>query len=451
MYDWLRLLLFPDVGGGAAGAAGAADGGSEGAAPPSDGGEGAGAEGGESVVPEGDEGQITEGAEGEGEGEGGEGGEGEEGQQLADGRLIPNYIRKMKESDPVSYKAAKDQFFKLRSREAIHPTVQAAQADRDMIESLGGADGIQTMQGDVDSFRELTGYFTKGDPAFAKDMFETDPIAASLQVQPILEQMREKDLEGYKALVSRLWQGEFTGVGLPNALTQLRELVKDNKAAAELVDAITGWQSSISDFASKAEDPRVRSLLAERAKTAEGKDKEAQAAFIKDYETEAVNTVVTDAAKVFDAFFRNRKLDKGDRDDLLRECLSMADRTLKTDKVYHEQLNRHLARGDAKSALKLVKSRYGAALPNAVKTVLKRYGMLSKTPGGQPATQQQTQNGKGAGAKSPAAASGYEKVNTRPRAEDIDRDRSPMGDIAFRHQAVLKNGKKVTWAHTLKH
>jgi hypothetical protein len=449
--EWLRLLLYPEGADGAGGAAsGAADNGSGGAAPVTQTGDGTGTEGDEGAESTDEGAEGAEGTEGEGEGEG-EGGEGE-GLETSpeDGRLIPSYIRKMKESDPVAFKAAKAEFFDLRSRRAIHATTEAAQNDRDTVESLGGSEGIQAMQSDVDTFRELTQQFAKGDPAFAKDMFEEDPIAASLHMQPMLDQMREKDVQGYQGLMARLWQGEFTSTGLPNALKQLKAAVDggNKEQAAGLLNAIMEWQQSISDFASRAEDPRVRSLLAERAKSVDGKDKEAQATFMQSYQTEAINTVVTDAAKTFDAFFRNRKLDKGDRDDLLRECLASVDRTLKTDKGYHEQLDRHLGRRDSVSALKLVKSRYSAAFPEAVKKVLRRYGMLSGKPGAKPAVVKKS-DGQGGAGKAPAGSAGFARVNARPRAEEIDRGRTSNSDI-INHRATLKDGKKVDWGHLVK-
>lgn len=447
--DWLRLLYHQDAGAGGAGAPSVGADGTAGGVPTESQPEGDAGDGGdaEPIVPDG---EGDEGAEGAGDGKGEGTGEGEgEGEGVAtpeDGRVIPPYIRKMKETDPASYKEAKAQFFDLRSRRAVHSTVQAAQADRDTIESLGGSEGIGKIQGEITDFHTLSSQFTKGDPAFVKDLFEQDPIAASLHVQPMLDAMKAADVEGYKGLLARTWQGEFTQVGLPNALKALGAAVEagDKAKAVELLGAITNWQQTITDFASRAEDPRVRTLLAERTKQAEGKEKADKDTFIKSYETEAVNTVVADAAKVFDSFFRNRKLSKDDRDDLLRECFRAADGSIASDKAFHEQKNAHLSRGDSKAALKLVKARYASAFPEAVKKVLRRYGMLSGKPGAkQPVIQNQ---GGAGGGKGPVSVAGFTKVNVRPRAEEIDRRKTTDSDI-INKRATLKDGKKISWAH----
>jgi hypothetical protein len=214
----------------------------------------------------------------------------------------------------------------------------------------------------------------------------------------------------------------------------------DKKSAAEIAQSIQQWHDSILDVSRRAEDPRVKSLLAERNKRQETEQQTAHQEFIKTYQTDATNAVVTDGTKVFDSFFRGRKIDASDKQDLLRESLAIANRAVIADKAFIEQRDKHLARGDAHSAMRLTKARYAQEMTEAVKRVARRYGLVS----GQPKTNTQ-QPGKGSTNGQPQPAQGFVAVNERPIPEQIDRNRTTP-DMIVSGRAILHDGRKVDWS-----
>lgn len=374
--------------------------------------------------------------------------EGAEGTDSQDGRVVPQWIRGLKEANPKAYQQAKDAFFRSREYQSVYPTVQAAREDKQLVESLGGKQGVERMQEDVTFFHQAAGQFLKGDPAFTADFFEEDPIAAALHVQPMLDNYAKHDPQGYSSTLARTWKKEFDAVGLSEkGLVPLYETIQGmadspaKKAALSIVKSIYDWQQSIEQVASKVEDPRVKSLLAERNKRQETAEQSAQEEFIKSYKTESMNEVVSEAEKVFDSFFRGRKLDKEDRTDLLRESLTIANRAVLTDKRFLEQRDKHLNRGDSHAARQLTKARFAAVLPEAVKRVAKRYSMTAG-PAKQLPNQQRQPNGQ----QLPKGLVGYTAVNTRPQQEEVDYSRTTRDDIVA-GKAILKDGRKVTWAH----
>lgn len=387
-----------------------------------------GGEGDESHQPE----PGTEGAEVDG------------GQAKEDGRLIPKWVRDMKESNPEGYKAAKAAFFSLKERETIHPTVQAARMEHELVESLGGQEGVNTLQENAGFFRDASSQFLKGDPAFVKDLWAEDPIAAALHVSPMLEEFRAKDMQGYKSTIARIWANDFKQLNFAPALKDLRAAIanKDMRAIGEISQSIQEWHDSIIDEAQKAEDPRVKTLLAERNKGLETRQKAEQAEFLKGYRTEATNAVVSQMDKVFDSFFRGRKISPDDRRDLQRDALSIANRAVEGDKAFIEQRDNHLKRGDSKAALRLTTARFQQEFTTAVKTIARRYGLVSGQPTQVPAQQKQNPGGP---AKGPAPAQGFVAVNERPPVEQIDSRRTtPTMIVAGR--AVLHDGRKVDWS-----
>lgn len=380
-----------------------------------------------------------------------EGGEGDEGHQPeagargteGDGRLIPKWIRAMKEADPEGYKAAKADFFSHREYKSVYPTVQAAREANDLIQSLGGKDGAARLQEDASFFKEAAGQFLKGDPAFVKDLWEEDAIAAALHVPPMLDEFKARDFEGYKSTIARIWANDFKNLNFAPALQDLRAAIaaKDIEGAMEVANSIQKWHDSILDTARKAEDPRVKSLLAERNKRQETQQQAEHQEFLKGYRTDTTNDVVTDANRVFDSFFRDRKIDKDDRTDLLNEAVRIANRAVEADSAFIEQRNNHLKRGDAHSARKLTKARYAQEMTEAVKKVARRYGLVSGQ--ARSAQSQQTQQNKPG--QQPQAAQGFTAVNERPQAEHIDHRRT-TSEMIMSGRAILNDGRKVDWS-----
>jgi hypothetical protein len=367
-----------------------------------------------------------------------------------DGRLIPKWMRALKESDPEGYKKAKTDLFELQGRRSVHPTVQAAREEHDLVQSLGGKEGVGKLREQSSFYSEAANQFLKGDPAFVKDLWEEDKIAAALHVQPMLDAFRTNDFEGYRTTIARLQDQELQAVGFGPALKNLIDAVEkgDKETALNILvkgrDAqgnasnFVSWFNSVGDIARKAEDPRVKSLLAERAKARDTEQQTQQNQFLTTYRGEAINSVIGEAEKVFDSFFKGRKLDPEDRMDLLRDAVKLANQKVEADKAFMEQREGHLTNRDSHSALQLTKARFARELPDAVKRIARRYGMTSGTP----ATGTQRQQQQPAGGQ-PAA--GFVAVNARPDGMDIDRSRT-SNEMILSKRAILKDGKKVDWS-----
>jgi len=368
-----------------------------------------------------------------------------------DGRLIPQALRALKESSPEAYKLAKANLFENKAYKSIYPTVQAARETQELLQSAGGAAGIAKLREADQVYKTASTQFLKGDPAFVKDLWEEDKIAAALHVAPMLEAYKTNDVEGYKSTVARLWDSEFEAVGLDRGLQTLHQLIQagNKDEALQWLDSIAQWKEKISSTARRSEDPRVKTLLAERAQRHETQTQTEQANFLKEYRTETINGVVEDGGKIFDSFFKDRKMDAEDRKDLLRESFRIANAVVEKDTEFAKQRDAHLASGDRAAAQRLTRARFNRELPEAVKRVARRYGMVAgpaaKTA---PAAQGQNPNG-----QRQAAPSDWKAVNARPTSDQIDRNataRANNGDYSgaiWAKRAVLTDGRKVSWAH----
>lgn len=357
-----------------------------------------------------------------------------------DGRVIPQWMRALKDTNPEAYGKAKADLFEMRDRRSVHPTVQAAREEHDLVQSLGGKEGVTKLREDGAVFKTAAQQFLKGDPGFVADLWEEDPIAAALHVPIMLETFKQKDLEGYKVTTAKQWSEELKGVGFGPGLKALQDALKakDIDGANGILASFIGWHNSILDVANKAEDPRVKSLLAERAKQRDNESKTQQETFLRDYRTDAANTVVEEAGKVFDSFFRDRKLDADDRTSLLQDAIKLANSVVAADKDFMTQRQGHLDNGDKISALRMTQARFAREMPDAVKKIARRYGYVSGAPGTQAQPKPGTQ-------PAPRTEQGWLAVKERPSAEQIDRSRTPDSMI-LSGRAILRDGKKVDWS-----
>jgi hypothetical protein len=148
-----------------------------------------------------------------------------------------------------------------------------------------------------------------------------------------------------------------------------------------------------------------------------------------------------EAGKVFDSFFKGRKLDPEDRMDLLKDAVKLVNHKMEEDKAFMEQRDGHLTNKDRHSALQLTKARFARELPEAVKRIARRYGMTSGTPGN--GNQQRQQQQPAAGGKQIEA--GWTAATARPDAMDIDRSRT-SNEMILSKRAILKGGEKVDWS-----
>jgi hypothetical protein len=376
--------------------------------------------------------------------------EGDKGKGVADGkedgRVIPPWMRVLKETNPEAFNKAKTDLFELRDRRSVHPTPQAAREEHDLVLSLGGAKGIATMREDAGVFKTAASQFLKGDPAFVKDLWDEDPIAAVQHVQPFLTEFKARDFEGYRTTIAKLWQNDFQQVGFEAGLNALMDAIKrkDFDAASAIVsgpkDSFKSWYDSIMGVANRAEDPRVKTLLAERNKARENEQTQAQQTFLKEYRTDAANTVLEEASKVFESYFRGRKLDDEDRQSLLQDAVKVANGVVAADAKFMADRQAHLDAGDKHSALRVTRARFAEAMPDAVKKIARRYGMSSQTAPNQP----QNQNGKGNQNQS-GVEQGWKAVTQRPDPISIDRTRTEDSMI-LAGRAILKDGSKVDWS-----
>jgi hypothetical protein len=440
------------VDGGAGGAGG--DGGAGGAG----GGDDGGGAGGDDGTGAGDEGQGDEPVEGE-EGQGDEGvedGEGGEGEGAAQKPLTPEQqqkaieksLNKLKETDPVIAKELRKEVFQNREFRSIFPTPQEAQQAREMIDDLGGVDGIAEVKQEVADYAAELTRMSDGDPE-AVEMLARDYPDGLAKLTPVaLDKLANINPAEYERVVSRHMAKAMFEKGFTHSMDRIEELLGDGKIdqAKQLATAMRNWIKSAEQFgkAAPADDKTKVSAIEKREQAAAAKEQQ-----IKDTEQAQAVTKTMDGiiSRHLTPLIKTRNLTTEQKQFIVGGIYSEISGLLKNQKDYQTKLNQLRKAGDATATSRYVGSKVAQIAEKAVKAVWARSGFGSaparRAGPGNKGAQNRTAGGTGAGANRAVV-----KLNKKPPAEHIDwsKDRSRMRFISG-SATLLKEygGKEVTW------
>lgn len=405
--------------------------------------EGAPIEGAEQPQPEGDQEPGAESDKPKGE------------DASEDGRVLPKWIRSLKDADPEGFKKAKTDFFDLRERRTDFPTVADARKAKQTLELVGGEAGLAEMQADNAEFSAISKKFLNADPQFASDLFEQDTISAVQLVPHVLEQLQKHDGAAYNRLVAKQFSREFearaiNGGTIRAALERAFAAAPQGEAGQAIRDelnAIASWQDKVTQLAKQEENPEVKKLREKIKADEQARTSETQKAFTASYRDEAVKANTGEAERLVTQYLGTRKLDPESRNLALRNTISLANELLLDGKSFPDfakQRDLLFQRGDKAALVRYVTSAWKQALAKSVQRVMRLVGGGATPANGKGAAQAAGAKPTANGAK--PAPQGYIKVKERPDPRLIDRSKSPFSQIMNEQKATLKDGRKVTWA-----
>ncbi len=408
----------------------------------------AGAEGGEGA------------AEGTGEGEGAaEGAEGEAPGKpflaVDNGKLSKEAratIDKLKVENPKLAKAVQSALFaedRLRREfPGVNPFKDIAQL-RQTVEQLGGDEGIQSIQGELNGWKEFDAQYTAGDPKVLEFLTETpEAQAAFLKIAPAaFEKFREAHPDGYSAYVSQVFLADMQEQQLPMTIQLLGSVLgratlseADKAEATKLYASLTNYVNRIDAFAKK----QVAAPAAAAPKGADPRAAELDTREQALRHTEWSNESGQQHARIFsEAWKRLAANVPKEKVQLVRRLYGIhLNEKLGGKKDFAPNMDRYFKAKQKDGFLRLHESTFKDAVPLALRSAMAEAGIgAKKAPTAAPGA---------AAAKVPGAApakpaTGFTPVGTKPNFPDVDRNRtSPQ--MWQSNRAILKNGKSVTWA-----
>ncbi len=219
---------------------------------------------------DGGDGQPIEGAEGAGEGDGAPA-DGAEGDQTGkpflavdNGKLskvAKETIDELKVKNPQLAKAVQRALFaEDRLRRELPGGFKDLTALRGKLEELGGDEGIQTIQGELNGWKEFDAQYTAGDPKVLEFLTETPEAAAAfLKIAPAaFEKFREQHPDGYSAYVSQVFMADMNDAQLPMNIQLLGHVLSratlsepDKAEATKLYQSLVDYVNRVGGMAKK--------------------------------------------------------------------------------------------------------------------------------------------------------------------------------------------------------
>lgn len=363
------------------------------------------------------------------------------GETDGDGRLLPRYIRELKTTNPEDYKRAKAEFFGHSAYRQVFPTVGDARQAKQTLELVGGEAGLATLQQDMSEFREVAGQYVNGDPKFVDDLAQNDPIAFGTHAPRYLDKLREVDALAFNRLIAKQFVSEFAATGFRAQLEQAYAATQDPKVRGVL-NQLAKWHDDVEQLSKQEDDPRYKKLQEELRAERAGNSEKGYKEFYSGYQTDARKGIDGAATKLLDSYLKGQTVDPEDMALLRRNAIQIANEVISKDDTFTKQRNLLLQRQDKEAAVRYAVARFEQALGDpqsgSVKRVIKAFGRTGAKPAVAAQPSQQTAK--------PAAPQieGFTRIKDRPNPMDIDSQRSK--GLVLNQRAILKDGRKVTWA-----
>jgi hypothetical protein len=377
----------------------------------------------------------------------------------ADGRKLDLKTREalaaFKKANPDAAKRLAGTYFRANTimREVGAQNLSEAVVKiRDMnatLESLGGEEGIQNLQGEVGDYRNEIQKFAEGDPAFLEELNDSGPDAFLTAITSGLEIIAAKNPNNLDRVLFPAMMARLEKSGVTGSLTTLANLIKEGKGqeAYDLTAQLAKWMNDGKNFADKQKslklerNPEADKLAKDRADLNQERR--------RDYDTKVgadvnrQNNVVT--ARLVEPFFKQLNLKPEGRKEFVNALNSRIYATMAKDKAFQRNANALMDKGDATRAARFVAAKFAELLPTHFRGLRNAmYPNLVKG-GTKPVA------GKaGAGGAAPAAkaANGALTVTVKPKAEEIDwtKTTDEMYHIGRgMGEAILTSGKRVRW------
>lgn len=358
----------------------------------------------------------------------------------ADGKAVAKPIKgvlaKLKSENAPGHKLIADAVYRFAEFKREFPGgLTEAREMRDQVEQYGGLDEVKGAIEASQAFTTLANQFKTSDPGFIQDLVDTDPEAFAKMVPQAMDRYREENADGWNAYIARTIDADIRGSQVPLCLMRLYDLVKDNKAATDLIDVVNSYLGGFAEIAKKTPS-------AARAARPAGNKPDANAQRENDLRAREWNTERREMhteirTEAFTKAVAGRKPTTEEKAQIEELFQGRAARLASTYfKDWQKKSQAYIARNDKTGYLRYMGSIYRRVTPEAMSSAVAA-----------------TLKGKAvappAGGKRLAApvkpGTGFVMVGKEPGTYEIDYSATTR-QMLSNNQAVLKNGgRKVQW------
>jgi hypothetical protein len=375
------------------------------------------------------------------------GGDTEQQEQSPDGRVIPQKYRELFKKDPQ----LKSLFFSERAYRSAFGTPSEAEAARELLDRIGGDDGIAEVEAQEAERVRLNQQYTSPSVEhkreFVRGLLSDNPSAFKSIVPIAMDEYAKADPQGYSRTMARVMvntlAGSFNGVGMTRALNFVRQNLKANpEQALRDLDAIAAEFGRFEELAASrsgvdAERERFEQEKQEWERQRQTTETESANA---EYQAQARHEGTTAIKRHLTQLLAGKTpMSSEDLKDTIENIAQRIDRMATADKDWLAKRDAILRRGDAQRASRFVLAKLNQLLPEAAKQELRRLNAFAKPAQAQPQNRQQQPV-----TRTAQPSNGVVRLSKQPAASEINWSRTSSSDV-MKGTAILKDGKRVAW------
>ena len=302
--------------------------------------------------------------------------------KLIDTKATPDNVRKalkaMRDADPKNAAVVKElhgAFERFNAYKTEFPTVAAAKEAKEFIAAIGGPEGYEKLNGNLEAVKATDELLYNADPQLWKNVVEDlkssgHPEALGKLAPSFLSELKSHDASAYYAVERSVFADKLESSGLVEYLNAVSEATfsGDVTRASELMAEIVKFISKeLGDVKTHADGQAKASTTANSERVATGQ------AEMNTLAPKVQSTVLSVPFKAFLGSPAGKALTQAQRASLSQDILARAKEEVGKDPAYVKAISKAWNSGDAKTAAKLYEKRLTAIRDKVVREATSRY------------------------------------------------------------------------------
>ncbi|MFP5230779.1 MAG: hypothetical protein ACLGXA_24445 [Acidobacteriota bacterium] len=384
---------------------------------------------------------------------GGDGGAQQTQGEKVDGRRGPanirNSIKAATEALPDQAQAFKElggAYFREAAYKQHFGTPQEAASAKQLIESVGGVDGISTLQQRDAMYSQQDEFLKSGNPEIIDDFFSDFPEGAAALAPHYLEKLSKVNPEAFASAVVPYAVGMLQGVGFGDYLKAIVDET-DPARAKKLVQQLSTWFNGEQGKVQQMRQAQPKNPSNDRVKEQQTKlDQEREQLFHDRVNEKISSKVDVQLGKVVEQWAKKNGWNDEQKQEFRARLLQDVAAQMDKDDTYKKQAGLRYANKSrthdtvanfiSGEFLRRMNDKDGALATEA--KVNKLFGKTTKV-------KPQTTGTPKAGGPKTAPGGGAIKISAEPSQDQINWGHPDAEVLYIQNEAWLKNGRHVRW------
>lgn len=365
-----------------------------------------------------------------------------------DGRKMPDGLKKaiasLKATSPETAKQIKGLYYSDQEYRAAFPKPEDAVAAKNLIEEIGGQEGIQEIAAEREEWQQIDADFSEGKKEFVTKLADGNPEGFLKTAPHVINEFAQRAPEQYGYYANRLTLNTMSnaGLSLQNLRATYDHFKESNPEAAavvaEVYNAMHDMNAKAAGFEQKRTDPREEQLK-QREQEFETKRR---ADFETGVDTQAKKYLTEKMQPEIDRIVGNRKISEATMNDYREKVKAKVNQMLEAIPGIEDKLEAYYRSGNAQKSVEYIQGQYNRLIPQAAKVIEPFVKDINPSAQSRQAPQQR-QNGNRPQPSEPGTVT-LKEMPTWDQLDPAWRSRPEATAELMQGSAVLKSGKKAT-------